>query len=49
MNVNDLINGLKTHMDFGADFDNCPYKDDVICFDKLVEATIKALEEKKNG
>ena len=49
MDVNELIKGLKTHRDFGADCDNCPFKDDVCCFDKLIEATIKALEEKDNG
>lgn len=48
MNNNDLIKGLKVHLEIGTDCDGCPFKDDILCFDKLVEATIKALEEKKN-
>ena len=49
MDVNDLIKGLKTHIDMRSDCDSCPFKDDVYCFDNLVEAAIRALEEKKNG
>lgn len=49
MDVNVLIKGLEAHVNFGTDCDDCPFKDEVHCFTKLVEATIKALEEKKNG
>ena len=49
MDVNDLIKGLKTHIDSGADCDDCPFKDDVYCVDNLIEAAIRELEEKKNG
>ena len=49
MELNEIIKGLKTHIDMRSDCDSCPFKDDVCCFDKLVEATIKALEEKNNG
>ena len=49
MDVNDLIKGLKTHINFGTDCDNCPFKDEVNCFTKLVNETTKVLEEKNNG
>ena len=49
MDVNELIKGLKTHIDMKADCDDCPFKDKVLCVDKLIEATIRALEEKDNG
>ena len=49
MDVNELIKGLKTHIDMKADCDDCPFKDKVLCVDQLIEATIKALEEKDNG
>lgn len=49
MDINDLIKGLRIHMEIGKDCDGCPFKDDNCCFDNLVEATIKALEEKNNG
>ena len=49
MDVNDLIKGLKIHTTMGTACDDCPFKDDDYCIDNLLEATIKALEEKNNG
>lgn len=49
MEVNKLIKGLEAHINFGTDCNDCPFKDEVNCFTKLVKETTKVLEEKNNG
>lgn len=44
MTREEMIKGLRTHLDHSVNCDNCPLKDIPDCFDKLITDIIHILE-----
>ena len=47
MTNEEIIAGLRTHIDMRADCENCPLDGQPMCFDKLVLAAIDRLERQE--
>ncbi len=44
MTKEEIVRGLKIHLDSSVNCDNCPLKDEIDCFKKLTLETIHLLE-----
>ena len=49
MTNEEIIAGLRTHIDMRDDCENCPFNGQPMCFERLVEETIAKLEQQEGG
>ena len=47
MTNEEIIAGLRTHIDMRLDCENCPFDGQPMCFDKLVLEAVAKLEQQK--
>ena len=48
MTNEDLINALSIHLDKSLNCDNCPFKDDELCFENLIKEIIYRLQHQRS-